>query len=132
MIVKYLKEGVWGYIDNIRQAASEDIEPLELAAQYNKEVKEGDREDLASVGVDVTCIKESNKAFLLATENLDIGGINSHSENLLEPQRVMDNYPAKIIILYVEDHREYDSIVLVTNETVYLMNDKGQTIERLN
>jgi hypothetical protein len=133
MIIKYLKEGVWGYIDNIRQVASDDIEPLELAAQYDKEVKEGKREDLASVGVDMDSIKESNKAFLLATENLDADGLNPcHMENLLVPQRVTDNYPAKVILLYVEENREFDSIVLVTNETVYLMNDKGQTIERLN
>lgn len=137
MIVKYYKDGVWGYIDNVRQAANKEIEPLELIKQYDGRDLDGPIKE----GEDPVCymngellpdgIIMSNKAFVMATVEQEEWGHNVHCENLLGLQGLYDNLPAATILLYVEDHKEYDTIVLVTNQKVYLMNDKGQTIERL-
>ena len=139
MIVKYLNGDVWAYIDNVRQVAKSDIDTYELIQRYDKEVGlPGDplqRKDIASEdipdGPDKERVIMSNKAFIIASENLkDVRG-NTHTENLLEPSLMCSNLPAATIMLFVEDHKEFDTVVLVTNQKCYLMNDKGQTIERL-
>lgn len=134
MIVKYYQAGVWGYIDNIRQVATTPIDTEEMIMKYNKEVESKEREDIASYmnGEKLpTDIAMSNKVFLLATENEihDIGEV--HQENLIAPDLVARNFPAKIILLYLNEHKEYENVVLITNQTTYLMNDNGKTIERL-
>lgn len=155
MIVKYYKDGAWGYIDNVRQVGSRDIDCSEYIGRYDLEVENGTREDIANFvdfyhGAEGPTIDESfqdaivykklpdgiafsNKVFLIATENLplEIKEEGYHSENLLDDGLIINNVPASIIILYLNDHKEHDTIVLVTNQKVFLMNDKGQTIERL-
>lgn len=139
MIVKYLDGDVWAYIDNVRQVANKDVDTDELIKKYDREVGTTDdlirREDIASFNVPDGPQKDlvimSNKAFTIASENLkDVRG-NTHTENLLEPSLMCSNLPAATIMLFVEDHKEFDTVVLVTNQKCYLMNDKGQTIERL-
>jgi hypothetical protein len=142
MIVKYFSkypdaksngEGCWGYIDNVRQTVSKDIDVDKAVEKYNEEVFESPELDYASYmdGVKLPDdIIKVNKVFSVAVDGLDIRG-NSHTENLLDTNRIMEGYHAAVVLLYVEDCKEYDTIILVTNQTVYLMNDKGQTIERL-
>ncbi len=135
MIVKYLKGDVWGFIDNVRQIATKNVDTEDSIRQYNEEVEKGEREDIASFmnGEKSTVeVSMSNKVFLMATENdlEDIIG-DVHRENLLDPLLTSKNYPAKTILLYLNDHKEHHNVVLITNQTTYLMNDKGQTIERL-
>jgi len=136
MIVKYLNEGVWGYIDNVRQVAKRGFDCDELIKQYNEN----------EVSQEVNCqdpceymngehlpqeIVMSNKAFMMAASLMDNEGINRHSENLLDASRVFENYPASAILLYIEGCKEYDAVLLVTNQRAFLMNDQGKTIERL-
>lgn len=136
MIVKYLSNGVWGYIDNVRQVASQDIDCDELLKRYDAMPVplEGDSASYMNGErlPEEICI--SNKVFTMAT--IDTDGIfksasfgNSHSENLIDGTNYM--LPASIVVLYLNDHKEYDTVVFVTNQKCYLMNDKGQTIERL-
>lgn len=153
MIVKYYKDGVWGYIDNVRQVANKLIDHEELIKQYDEEVKEGKRDDVASyVNLETgTCLASApytpeetliklpddivavNKVFMMTTEGLpeELREEVCHAENLLDANLLVENLPANVILLYLNDHKEFDTIVLVTNQKCYLMNDKGQTIERL-
>lgn len=132
MIVKYLDGDVWGFIDNVRQVVNKDIDTDALIRQYDEEPS---RRDIASENVPVRPGEDevimSNKAFVVATESLEDVPGNAHTLNFLEPGLLRDNMPAAVIILCVEDYKEYDTIILVTNQKCYLMNDKGQTIERL-
>lgn len=75
-------------------------------------------------------VVKSNKTFTAAWDNVAEDSGNRHAENMLEPG--MMDLPAVTILIYLEDCKEYDSVLLITNQKVYLMNDKGQTIERLN
>ncbi len=134
MIVKYLTNGVWGYIDNVRQIANKGIDTDELIKQYDAEVADDKRENIAYVegSEDITA---QNKAYLMAAESVEdifdrVSYGNSHIENLLE-FKVDENLPANIILLYLNEHKEYDTVVLITNQKTYLLNDKGQNIERL-
>lgn len=141
MILKYRQGEVWSYIDNVRQCASKLLSPDELIMQYNNEVESGDRPDIASYtdfgsDEDVTRklpadIAMTNKVFLLAVESIDEAQGDRHCENILDLGKINGGYPAYIIFMKVDEHRGYDEIVMVVNDTVYLMNDKGQTIERL-
>lgn len=146
MIVKYFDNGVWGYIDNVRQVASCDIYCADLIIEYNNTPEYQDdctpgngEKDIASylngerLSDDVAA---SNKVFTIASSNLDslfedssFG--NCHSVNLIDGERALENYPAAGVVLYLNDHKEYDTLILITNQKCFLMNDKGQTIERL-
>jgi hypothetical protein len=138
MIVKYLSENVWGYIDHVRQIASKELNCEKLIAEYDEEVKEMEREDTASYlyekKLDTNTVL-SNKAFLMSTEEIHelVDELNAHTVNLI---RVIDDFsislPTYAILLYLEDTKEYDAMVLITNQKCYLMNDEGKTIERLS
>jgi hypothetical protein len=144
MIVKYLKDDVWGYIDNVRQVANKNIDNDKLIKAYDecedyKDITHSGEKDIASY---VVCgegqlsilpkeIIASNKIYLMAIADQSDWGHNVHTENLIDGTMALENYPTAVILLYVEEHKEYDSIALVTNQKCYLMNDKGQTIERL-
>jgi len=145
MIVKYLNDGVWGYIDNVRQVGNKEIDVEELIKQHDDEVSKGKRQDVCSF-IDFTeeiptvenerlpdDIIKVNKVFIMATEGLveEIKEDGYHAENLLDSTLVENNCPANTILLYLNDHKEYETLVFITNQKTYLMNDKGQTIERL-
>jgi len=142
VIAKYLNGETWGYIDNIRQAASVGLDIRQTVTNYDEErnFKEKEaREKGWPVEFDICCyadgeefpdeVKISNKVFLKATEGQSQWGHEVHCENLIDGRKW--EYPGSIILLYVEGHKEYDTIALITNQKVFLMNDKGQTIERL-
>jgi hypothetical protein len=140
MIVKYLNDGVWGYIDNVRQVASRNIDAQEMAQKYDDTCTFAKPEDDVC---SYCCGKRlsdgtimANKAFTMACNATydffdDAQSDHAHTENMLNGDRVLENYPASIILLYLNDHKEYDTVILITNQSCFLMNDKGQTIERL-
>ncbi len=138
MIVKYLDGKIWGYIDNVRQASSQDINCDELIKRYDKMPVPLDGDSASYMNGErlPNHIATSNKVFTMAT--LDLDGIfdgvsygNCSQQNLIDGQKALDNYPASVILLYLNDHKEYDTLIFVTNQQCFLMNDKGQTIERL-
>lgn len=138
MIVKYLNNETWGFIDNVRQATCRDFNYAEIArqydAQYARKPNEPYYEDPCEYADGERLPDEivlSNKAFLAICDDIPDEGINRHAENLLDITGVQNNWPAAAILLYLEDCKEYDAMLLVTNQKTFLMNDKGQTIERL-
>lgn len=131
MIVKYYNEGAWGYIDNVRQAACKEIDPQVILKEHDAEVAEGKRADICATEDYPREINDINKIFLMATAEIGTRTGNVHHENLLEYEKIKDGYAAQVILLYIEDCKEYDAVILVTNQNTFLMNDKGQTIERL-
>lgn len=142
MIVKYYDNGVWGYMDNVRQAAKQNIDTKDLIEEYDncedfKDVRFCGEKDIASFQ---ECTKladdviASNKVFAMADVSdlfIDASYGNCHRQNLIDGKKALENYPAAVILLYLNDHKEYDTVVFVTNQECFLMNDKGQTIERL-
>lgn len=132
MIVKYMADGVWGYIDNIRKVKRMDIDVYELAKRFDKEPNEKEPPECYMDGkklADKICLV--NKAFTIITRDISDDGYFSHAQNLLDADK--PNMPAQLIQMFMEERsREYEEFIFVTNQAVYLMNDKGQTIERLN
>jgi hypothetical protein len=131
MIVKYLEGGAWNYIDHVYKIENSAILPIELVKQYDSR-KQGPIQEIVP--------NMSNKAFMQATEGQNEWGADVRVNNLLEESLIENEYPAVIIKIHVDpDEKEYKNkwfdygnvIALVTNQTAYLMNDKGQTIERL-
>lgn len=133
MIIKYYDNHAWGYIDNVRQVVNKSLDTDELIKKYDQEVAKGSKADIASEGAQDSTISDINKVFLqLCDENVDIGDLgNCHSVNLMDPGYFNKNLPVELIVLYLNNHKEYDTLMLVCNQKVFLMNDQGQTIERL-
>ena len=134
MIVKHFNENTWNFIGDIRHISSQHIDIKTLAEKYDKEIPVTNSPDIIVCPNDVTItegVKMSNKAFMLATNNAAEHGDRVHSFSALDPFMVEDNYPAATIIMKLNKWREFDTEILVTNQTTYLMNDEGKTIERL-
>lgn len=138
MIAKYRKDNSWCYIGNVIKAettgydqddAVRGYEKMECAMSCTTDYQDP-CEYMNGKRLDENIIK-SNKAFMYIASMLESDGTR-HDENLLEPYGIQEHMPCNAILLCVEDCKEYDAIALITNQTVYLMNDKGQTIERLN
>lgn len=130
MIVKYLSNDVWGYIDHVRQVASREYVGESLVERYNEEVSCRSRKDIASDGAFDSGVEISNKLFIMVSERISdmVEELNAHIVNLAEGN---EKIPLYAILLYLEDTKEYDAMVLITNQKCYLMNDEGKTIERL-
>jgi hypothetical protein len=135
MILKYMKDDTWGFIDNVRQAAHKYLDIDELADRYDKEQAGGDPDlvicypDGKPLPADIAKV---NKAFTVACFDLPDEGVNRHAENLIDENLIKDASSVTAILVYLEECKEYDAILFVTNQPAYLMNDKGQTIERLS
>ena len=132
MIVKYLNDDAWGYIDNVRQAACKSIDCELMVQRYDQKMRcdENDSAEYMNGELLTSDVAKSNKVFMAASVDMADESVNRHSENLLEPS--MLDFPAVSILVYLEDCKEYDAVLLVTNQKAFIMNDKGQTIERLN
>lgn len=132
MIIKYKEKNVWGFIDNVSQVAYKDIIVHELTEQYDKECKTGDRIDVSGDGAYNEDVVLSNKLFLMASEsiNCDLDDKNVRTVNLINETLISN--PTCIVVLYLENAKEFDCIVLISNQSIYLMNNEGKTIERVN
>lgn len=139
MIVKhkerdYRNANVWGYIDKVSQTSIKEIDVDAYLEIYNNDfAKQGiGNEDQCEYlnGVKLSKdIADVNKIFSVVTREIieELG--NVHCENLVFDYS--ENMPIYAILLYVEDSKEFDNILLLTDQTTYLLNDEGKTIERL-
>lgn len=127
-------EIIWGYISNVSQVAVKEIDKEVYLKMY---------EDLPQcLGSNDPCeyldgeklpkhVAELNKIFSIVTgEMLEELG-TTHCENLVFDYDGICNMPIYAVLLYIEDSKEFENILLITDQETYLMNDKGQTIERL-
>jgi SepF-like predicted cell division protein (DUF552 family) len=135
MIVKYKADGMWNYIDEIAHTKESGLYfPDYLIEQYEKNVKEMNVPDIASAEGCSEEITKVNKAWLQACNmiNADTSEIEyeANTENLVTEECVKNNTPIGIVLIKLRGQKGYSKI-LVTSQEVYLMNDKGQTIERL-
>jgi hypothetical protein len=152
MILKYLKKDTWGFMDGITQYAYRMVDDEELEKQFNKEVEEGTRsKDLWTGEVEVIgeCedgsqeavfnpyepnIAKSNVIFGMACEDFQKRNpelLDVHYENHINEEGDNINLPIYIMVMYFEKDKDYDALVIVTNQQAYLLNDKGGTIERI-
>ena len=145
MIVKYLSDDVWGFIDHIRQVATREYDGYGLIVSFDGEVLNHERivsldsSECYMNGIELTPdVQKSNKIFTMVTELLNdmTSELNARSINLIRiDTEFTERMPVNAVLLYLESmcgvEKEHDSIVLITNQKCYLMNDEGKTIERL-
>ena len=123
---------VWGYISNVSQIAVKEID-AELYIKIYDDIPVKVEEDSCEYMNGVRLSKEitdTNKIFSVVAKEIteEIGG-DVHCENLIFDYN--ENMPIYAILLYIEDSKEFDSILLVTDQITYLMNENGKTIERI-
>ena len=123
---------VWGYISNVSQIAVKEIDPDLYIKIYNDipiKIEEDPCRYLDGVKLSEE-ITDINKIFSIVTKEIidEIGG-DIHCENLIFDYN--ENMPIYAILLYIEDSKEFDNILLVTDQITYLMNENGKTIERI-
>lgn len=130
-------EEIWGYIGNVSQVSSKSIDVDQYLLIYEHDYTS----DMAKVeGILDPCeylngvklnenIAKINKVFTVISNEVkeNIGTV--HCENLVFDHDL--KFPIYAILLYIEDSKEFDNILLLTDQDTYLLNDKGQTIERL-
>lgn len=125
MIVKYFNNGEWGYIDNILITTQRDYSYQTLLETFADEIKSGKR-----------VVMEINDSTAEAEALFQSGFSLSADKN--EPRRTI---PLKAInhlkvhetevITVVKAINDDTQFIVITNQDTYLLNDKGQTIERL-
>lgn len=139
MIVKhrerdYRNQEIWGYIDKVSQVAIKEID-VEIYLKMYNDIKEecsiGNQdccEYLNGVKLDKN-IADVNKIFSVVTKEITEELGNTHCENLIFDYG--ENMPIYAVLLYIEDSKEFENILLLTDQTTYLLNNEGKTIERL-
>lgn len=138
MIIKYRNgiDGIWGFIDGAVEAATKDFDGAELIRLYELEL--GDKPDICGYAEGVKLddnVRKSNIIFSVAWDNLDeiMDDVRSHCENhVLITETYTEHMPVHAILIRLEGRKEWDSILLITNQPVYLLNNEGKTIERLS
>ena len=131
MIVKYKNKGTWNYIDEVSHTKETGLYfPDYLIGRYDEEVESGARIDISGEDCGET-VRNINKCFLKATELIDEHFTNgANTENLITQECITNNLPIGVVIIKLRGDEAF-SKTLITCQEVYLMNDKGQTIERL-
>jgi hypothetical protein len=124
MIVKYLDDG-WNYIDHVIKVKNESIVVEELVRQFDEEVKEGKRVVLETINVKSDI---STKVYLQIRKHLydDCGYYNIDILDLLSPTFI-ESVSAALVYIFTDNN----VTALLTNQSTYLMNDSGKTIEKL-
>lgn len=127
----YRNQEIWGYIGNVSQVSIKEIDTEVYLKMYEEiPIKDDSCEYIEGKKISKE-ISDINKIFTLVTnEILEDLGI-THCENLVFDYKKENQLPIYAILLYIEDSKEFENILLLTDQTTYLMNDKGQTIERL-
>lgn len=132
MILKYQAGNAWGFIGNVSRVVNRELDIDDLVKRYDAQ-PQGENPDPTEYMNGVKLpenIAKSNKAFSMAIMDCsEDTPFERHSENLLD-ENCMD-FSAAAILVKLVDKDDFDC-VLVTNHAAYLMNDKGQTVERLN
>jgi len=137
MIIKYRAlNGGWGFVDNISAITNQEYSSSVVMHQVREEINKGDREEHTQEGFG-TITKMHNDIFVglsdIIYEELEDGSyttLSLISEEFL-PTDELDT-TVSIIVCNNKWREEFDRIVLFANREVYLLNDKGETIERLN
>jgi len=136
-VVKYKEKDtdgkeIWGYISNVSQAAVKEINSELFLNRYNGAINFNPDPCAYVDGVKLPEeIANINKIFTIASNQINESAEGTtHIENLISNEYELSN-PMYSIMLYIEDSKEFDNIALITDQDVYLMNEKGQTIERL-
>lgn len=134
MIVKYKSDGMWNYIDEVSHTKESGLYfPDYLIGRYEESLKKFNVPDISGEEYSEE-VRKVNKAFLQACTLFDKESSDmeyeANTENLITEACVNDNAPIGVVLIKLCGQKGYSKI-LVTCQEVYLMNDKGQTIERL-
>lgn len=132
MILKYQVKDSWGFIGNVSRVINQELDIDDLVSRYDTQPK-GENPDpteyMEGKKLPENIVK-TQKAFSMAIMDLsEDAPFERHSENLLDENSL--GYSAAAILIKLADKDDFDSVI-VTNHAAYLLNDKGQTIERLN
>lgn len=138
MIIKYKHEGNWGFVDGLNNVTYSDFDQGEAVKKCRAEIETGERDEHNQEEFD-TNIKIHNDVFQMGCEAIDGklegDGYNRQRFALISLDKLPtqeSDYQAIVVMGLFKDKDDYDAIGLVCNDEVYLLNDQGVTIERLN
>ncbi|MCK9576666.1 MAG: hypothetical protein M0R51_12155 [Clostridia bacterium] len=136
MILKYQDGENFRIIDGISEVKHRSIDIDSCVSDYDRsygaEYEKGKDPAEYMNGIQLSAnIVKANKAFTVCAGEWDDEGVNGHSVNNLDENSL--EYPTESITAFFTSKRgDYDAVQIITNHAAYLMNDSGQTIERLN
>jgi hypothetical protein len=127
MILKYFSQGEWHYIDNISELSTQYNNSDDLIKQFDEDVSEGRR--VALEDTDERATQMRSKVFHAGAHRA-IKGIEPY-EVILEDAVTLSKPQNPETVCTTTAIRNKAKHVIVTTEVAYLLNDKGQTIEKL-
>jgi hypothetical protein len=122
MILKYKDGEVWNYIDSISKISTSEIDTAKILNKYYEDVKNGMPDYATTPNVNITY---QNIIFDGATNDIVVANpeFNIDSKNLLISTDELNLLAYQILI--------NETMLLITDQTTYLLNDNGKTIERI-
>jgi len=135
MIVKYSINGVWGYVGDVKRTISKNFDYAEMLKKYE--------EYFPNKGQDSPAyhrygdfhdenILAANKIFIATWREINKDKYAHYAENLLDFKDEFKRTDICSIMLFFDNNKEDKTLLLISNQQIYLMDDKGQTIERLS
>jgi len=133
MILKILKKDTeWLYLDKIKSISVDVPRDFALTSFEDKEKKQ---KWLEVCGLSTCCNAEDEREIVDSHKHYIDEYIFNHHDIL--KQAVFDDkgkrnfWGVKILIIIYENGKDYSLATLRNNENIFLLNDKGETIERL-
>ncbi len=134
MIVKYRLNGGWCFIDGVTQAHSKEFDPDVMQAKYDKDAELRNRvgftEATDQEGQDYINVQKTYFAAFSEMCN-DYHGTKRGVNAICGNEMKFHNSSVVGVLLHTDKSDDVDHIVIITNQPCFLMNDQGQTIERL-
>jgi hypothetical protein len=133
MILKFFSQGEWHYIDNISDFSTQFTDSNVLVHEYMASPPSSDK--ISAPNHPCTPTQATEENVFVAGANRCIKGIEPYeviphnAVNLSIAEAVNPSPPVPVCI--VTAVRGKEKHIVVTTGDAFLMNDKGQTIERL-
>lgn len=128
-IIKYKKKNyknelIWDYISNISEISIKKIDKNDYlkSIEFIEEEVDEDKENPVS---------ELDKIYKIITEEVTSEFNNTHFKYLVYDYYGVDESPIYSILLRIEDNKEYEYLLLINDQETYLMNEKGEIIEKI-
>jgi hypothetical protein len=126
MILKYKHIGAWLFEDYIDKIQVQKYDASDLAAVFNRGVERGDHPD-----VDQGMSVEDKLAMKQFMQSSSLFGIADKLTYLIDRELATEYAPVTAIAIKKIDDPTWSN-TLILNDSCYLLNDDGRTIERLN
>lgn len=137
MIVKFLSDDGWCILDNVRRSSATYYDARKIVSDENKKLLAEMYDEEKSKNYtekDIEALKENIKAEIsdkvTSMTNRKLLNRTTYVSNKIDIDKDV-NFTVLMAVFNDNSYGGSNEIIIITNNTCYLMNDDGKTIERL-